>query len=106
MYKKKNTHQATNMNKSMNEKLEEDEEEDEGEEDEGKGIQTIRLRVVTHDICGILYYVDASNNIYNPHQVCLGAMNPDIIATCKWVNGSMSIDKVYDSYAIFGGSSK
>lgn len=80
-------------------KVEEDE--DEGkEEGEGEGVQTIRLRVVTHDICGILYYVDVSNNIYNPHQVCSGVMNPDIIATCKWVNGSMIIDKVYDSSAI------
>lgn len=78
-------------------KVEEDE--DEGKE-EGEGVQTIRLRVVTHDICGILYYVDVSNNIYNPHQVCSGVMNPDIIATCKWVNGSMIIDKVYDSSAI------
>lgn len=78
--------------------------EDKGKVDEGKGegegVQTIRLRVVTHDICGILYYVDVSNNIYNPHQVCSGVMNPDIIATCKWVNGSMIIDKVYDSSAI------
>ena len=78
-------------------KVEEDKGKEKGEEE---GVQTIRLRVVTHDICGILYYVDVSNNIYNPHQVCSGVMNPDIIATCKWVNGSMIIDKVYDSSAI------
>ena len=89
------------MNDSMKEDKEGKVEEDKGKEKgEEEGVQTIRLRVVTHDICGILYYVDVSNNIYNPHQVCSGVMNPDIIATCKWVNGSMIIDKVYDSSAI------
>jgi hypothetical protein len=41
------------------------------------------VKVFTREIHGILFFVDAAYNVYDPHEVSEKADNPTIIATCK-----------------------
>lgn len=42
--------------------------------------QNQKLEVIAEDICGIVYYIDRYNNVYNTEDVLKGHENPRIIA--------------------------
>lgn len=44
---------------------------------------TRKVVIWTQDIKGIIYYIDANDNIYHPEDVLKGLNNPRIIGKCE-----------------------
>ena len=50
-----------------------------------------KLELVAHEICGIVYYIDDSNNVYCTEDVMSDKENPRIIARYELQHGRYSI---------------
>lgn len=55
---------------------------------------THKLEVIAEEIGGIVYYVDAFNNVYNTEDIMEGKQNPRIIAKYEKCNGRFSIPEL------------
>jgi len=56
------------------------------ETDESNALATHKVNIWAQDIRGIHYYLDKSNNVYDPSQVIRGDVNPAVIA--RWSKDS------------------
>ena len=50
-----------------------------------------KVDVTAHEICGIVYYIDDVNNVYNTEDVMSGTENPRIIARYEKHHGRYTI---------------
>jgi hypothetical protein len=50
-----------------------------------------KVDVTAHDICGIVYYIDDKNNVYNTEDVMSGKENPRVIAKYEKHHGRYTI---------------
>ena len=50
-----------------------------------------KLEVVAEEICGIVYFIDKFNNVYNTEQILEGKQNPAVIAKYITHNGKYAI---------------
>jgi hypothetical protein len=50
-----------------------------------------KVEVTAVDICGIVYYVDTMNNVYNTEEIMEGKSDPSVIAKYVLENGIYSI---------------
>lgn len=51
-----------------------------------------KITIWVQNIQGILYYIDAENNVYNTEDILKDVINPKIIAKCKQCNDVYYID--------------
>ena len=49
------------------------------------------IEVIAQEICGIVYYIDKFNNVYNTEDIMQGKQNPSIISKYVKHNGIYSI---------------
>jgi hypothetical protein len=57
---------------------------------------TRKVIIWTQDIKGIIYYIDANDNIYNPEDVLKGINNPRIIGKCEGMAENKKIVNLID----------
>ena len=50
-----------------------------------------KVELVAHEICGIVYYIDDSNNVYSTEDVMSDKENPRIVARYELQHGRYSI---------------
>ena len=50
-----------------------------------------KVELVAHEICGIVYYLDDSNNVYSTEDVMSDKENPRIVARYELLHGRYSI---------------
>ena len=51
-----------------------------------------RIDVFAKDMNGIMYFADEGNNVYRTEDILANKENPQIIATCKVIDGNYVID--------------
>lgn len=52
---------------------------------------TSTIEVFAQEICGIVYYIDKHNNVYNTEEVLQNKENPSIVANYQYNNGNYYI---------------
>jgi len=53
-----------------------------------------KIEVVAQEILGIVYFIDANNNVYRTEDILENKVNPQIIAKCVRNNGKLTIPEL------------